>query len=80
MKCFLQKPTVKNINHVKYSKHEAWVNDNGKHLIETDRIYSACVLEQGNDIIKDRVSKQEQQREYAIVKMYFKNQEELEND
>lgn len=72
MKNFLEKPTVKNIRSVKYKKHEAWVNDKNKHLISLDRVYCACILEQGNDIIKDKTSKQEEQLEYAIVKMYFK--------
>lgn len=61
---------VKNKNSFKYKKNNSMLN-NFKDFSE-DKIDIAVLLEQGNDYISLE-DKTQIEREYAIIKVYFKN-------
>lgn len=63
---------VKNINSFKYKKNNLMLN-HFKDFIE-DKVDIVVLLEQGNDILT--INKNIEQKEYAIIKVYFKQKEE----
>ena len=63
---------VKNINSFKYKKNDLMLN-HFKDFIE-DKVDIVVLLEQGNDILT--INKNIEQKEYAIIKVYFKQKEE----
>lgn len=63
--------TTKTISSFKYKKNEAMLNS--LEDFKEEKIDFASIVEQGQEIVKDKLTKKETQKEYAIIKFYFKD-------
>lgn len=62
--------TNKTLSSVKYKKNNVMLNNLSD--FNEDKIDFASLVEQGNDLIKNKLNKTEETKEYAIIKVYFK--------